>query len=457
MVLIIDDDIAVRISLLLLLQEEGYAAKDMASPREALAFLHHNTPVLIILDLNFSLETSGEEGLRLLQQIRKIHPVVPVILITGWATIDLAVRGMKAGANDFVNKPWNNDHLLQSINTLLNLQERKTERLSRVNLDDRYQFQHIIGEDPGMLDILKTIGHVAATDASVLIMGESGTGKELVAEAIHQNSLRKNKPFVKVNLGGISTTLFESEMFGHVRGAFTDAKADRIGRFEMANKGSIFLDEIGDLDPSSQVKLLRVLQDRTYEVLGSSRSKMVDLRIICATNKDLAELVDRGTFREDLLYRINLITVRLPALRERAGDIPLLVNFFVENLKELYNRPHLTVSRDAMEWLQQLPLPGNIRQLKNLVERTILVTKRDHLDSIDFQSQLEMTGRRRGPTVLPDPGSLTLEEMEIQMISRAMDFHRNRITRVAKSLGITRSALYRRLQKYNIPYDEAAD
>src|SRR5258708_6209520 len=457
MILIIDDDIAVRTSLLLLLQEEGYAAKESSSPNEALAFLHHNTPSLIILDLNFSMETSGEEGLRLLQQIRQLHPAVPVILITGWATIDLAVRGMKTGANDFVNKPWNNDHLLQSINTLLNLQEKKTEKLSRVKLDDRYQFTPIIGEDPGMLDILKTIGHVAATDASVLIMGESGTGKELVAEAIHQNSLRKNKPFVKVNLGGISTTLFESEMFGHVRGAFTDAKTDRVGRFEMANKGSIFLDEIGDLDPGSQVKLLRVLQDRTYEVLGSSRTKMVDVRVICATNRDLTELVDQGVFREDLLYRTNLITIRMPPLRERAGDILLLLNFFVDNLRELYNRPYLTVSRDAMRWLQQLPLPGNIRQLKNLVDRTILVTQKDNLDAGDFQSQLETAGRRKAPASLPEPGSLTLEEVVIQIISRAMDFHRNRITRVAKSLGITRSALYRRLQKYNIPYDEAAD
>jgi DNA-binding NtrC family response regulator len=244
---------------------------------------------------------------------------------------------MKAGANDFINKPWTNEHLLQSINTLLNLQEKKSEKLSRDNLDKRYEFQHIIGQDPGMLAILETIGRVASTDASVLIAGESGTGKELVAEAIHQNSFRSNKPFVKVNLGGISTTLFESEMFGHVRGAFTDARADRTGRFEMANKGSIFLDEIGDLDQSSQVKLLRVLQDRTYEVLGSSRTKTVDVRVICATNRNLNEMIQKGSFREDLLYRINLITIKLPSLRERAGDIPLLVNHFVENLREIYN------------------------------------------------------------------------------------------------------------------------
>ncbi len=457
MILIIDDDLAVRTSLLLLLQKESYASKGVSSPNEAIAWLNHNKPSLIILDLNFSIETSGDEGIKLLNQIRKINPVVPVILITGWATIELAVKGMKAGANDFINKPWSNDYLLQSINTLLNLQEKKTEKLSRKKLDDRYQLQHIIGEHPAMLEILETIGRIASTDASVLIMGESGTGKELVAEAIHQNSLRNNKPFVKVNLGGISTSLFESEMFGHVRGAFTDAKSDRIGRFEMANKGSIFLDEIGDLDHSSQVKLLRVLQDRTYEVLGSSRAKIVDVRIICATNKNLIETVAEGAFREDLLYRINLITIKLPALRDRASDIPLLVNFFVDNLREIYNRPYLSVTPGAMKWLQRLPLPGNIRQLKNLVERTILITKKDHLEESDFQSQLETTVRKKGNMQLPEVGNLTLEEMEIQMINKAMGFHRNRITKVANSLGITRSALYRRLEKYNIPYDEASD
>ena len=457
MILVIDDDKAVRASLLLLLQQEGYAAKDTSSPNEAIAWLNHNTPSLIILDLNFSIETSGDEGIRLLKQVRKMYPAVPVILITGWATIELAVKGMKAGASDFINKPWNNDHLLQSIKTLLNLQNKKTEKLSRVKLDGRYQFQHIIGEDAKMLEILETIGRIAATDASVLIMGESGTGKELIAEAIHQNSLRNNKPFVKVNLGGISTSLFESEMFGHIRGAFTDAKTDRIGRFEIANKGTIFLDEIGDLDHSNQVKLLRVLQDRTYEVLGSSRTKVVDVRVICATNRNLAEMVAEGIFREDLLYRINLITIKLPALRERPADIPLLVNFFVNNLREIYNRPNLSVSPHAMKWLQRLQLPGNIRQLKNLVERTILVTKKDQLDEDDFRPQVEITSVKKGTLQLPEVGNFTLEEMEIQMINKAMDFHKNRISKVAKSLGITRGALYRRLEKYNIPYDEASD
>lgn len=457
MILIIDDDIAVRASLVLLLRGEGYKPLTASSEAEALSALKHHEVSLIILDLNFSIETSGKEGMELLQKIRVMNVAVPVILITGWGTIELAVQGMKLGANDFINKPWSNEHLLQSIKTLLDLQENKSQHHTRKQLDAMYNFQNIIGEDEKMVQLLDTIGRVAATDASVLIMGESGTGKELIAEAIHQNSLRNSKPFIKVNLGGISTSLFESEMFGHVRGAFTDARIDRVGRFEMANKGTIFLDEIGDLDAGSQVKLLRVLQDRTYEVLGSSRTKVVDVRVVSATNRNLDEMVADGTFREDLLYRINLITVKLPALRERPKDIPLLVNFFINNLKEIYNRPSLAVTKDAMKWLQQLTLPGNIRQLKNLVERSVLVSRKDVLDIESFRSQLELSPAKKGSIQLPDVGALTLDEVEILMIKKALEHHNNKISKAASSLGLTRSSLYRRLEKYNIPYDEASD
>lgn len=457
MILVIDDDIAVRTSLLLLLKDEGYDVADCAEPADAIKVLKKSEPELIILDLNFSNDTSGKEGMELLGKIKSINASIPVILITGWASIELAVQGMKAGANDFINKPWNNDHLLQSVKTLLDLKEKGTAHHTRKQLDKTYNFQQIIGEDPKMLDILDTIGRVAGTDASVLIMGESGTGKELIAEAIHENSLRRNKPFIKVNLGGISTSLFESEMFGHVRGAFTDARFDRTGRFEMANKGTIFLDEIGDLDASSQVKLLRVLQDRTYEVLGSSRTKTVDVRVVCATNKNLNEMVSKAAFREDLLYRINLITIYLPALRDRPKDIPLLVNYFINNLKEIYGRPLLSVTPSAMKWLQQLPLPGNIRQLKNMVERTILVSKNNELDIDDFRSQLDLSPVKKGNIQLPGIGTLTLEEVEIEMIKRAMEYHKNRISKAAAALGLTRSALYRRLDKYQIPYDETED
>ncbi|NEU07633.1 sigma-54-dependent Fis family transcriptional regulator [Flavihumibacter sp. R14] len=457
MILIIDDDIAVRTSLVLLLKNEGYEVMSAAGPGEALTITKKYKPELIILDLNFSIDTSGEEGISLLGEIREINPLVPVILITGWGSIELAVKGMKMGASDFINKPWNNEHLLQSVKTSLDLKTPKGKGLSRKELDKQYDFQQIIGEDPRMLEILETIGRVAPTDASILVMGESGTGKELIAEAVHQNSLRRNKPFIKVNLGGISTSLFESEMFGHIRGAFTDARFDRMGRFEMANKGTIFLDETGDLDPGSQVKLLRVLQDRTYEVLGSSRTKTVDVRVVCATNKNLNDLVQKGSFREDLLYRINLITVYLPALRERPGDIPLLSNYFISNLKEIYNRPNLSITPRAMRWLQQLPLPGNIRQLKNLVERSVLVSRNDKLDIADIQAQVELSPAIKGNIQMPGVGAVTLEEMEVQMIKQALSYHHNKISRAAKSLGLTRSSLYRRLDKYAIPYDEAED
>jgi DNA-binding NtrC family response regulator len=457
MILVIDDDIAVRTSLLLLLKSQKYEVTGTETPAEALKIIKSNTPQLIILDLNFSISTSGEEGMVLLAQIKKLEPNIPIILITGWGSINLAVQGMKMGANDFINKPWDNGHLLQSVKTLIDLQVQKEVSLTRKQLDKEYNFQHIIGEDPQMLQILETIGRVAGTDASILIMGESGTGKELIAEAVHQNSLRTNKPFIKVNLGGISTSLFESEMFGHIRGAFTDARFDRAGRFELANKGTIFLDEIGDLDAGSQVKLLRVLQDRTYEVLGSSRTKIVDVRVVCATNKNLNQMVSSSTFREDLLYRINLITITLPALRDRPGDIPLLVNFFINNLKQIYNRPQLTVSKPAMKWLQQLPLPGNIRQLKNLVERSILVSKGNELDIDDFKSQLDQSPKKPGNARVPAVGSITLEEMEIEMIKKAMLYHKNKVAKAATALGLTRSALYRRLDKFEIPYDEAED
>jgi len=457
MILIVDDDIAVRTSLSLLLKNTGNEIVSTDNPVQAFEAVKTQKPELIILDLNFSIGTSGKEGMDLLKKIRDFDAALPIILITGWASIELAVQGMKLGANDFINKPWNNDYVLQSVETLLQLNGKKALSRSRKELDKKYNFKQIIGEDPGLLAILETIGRVASTNASILITGESGTGKELIAEAIHGNSNRMSKPFVKVNLGGISSSLFESEMFGHVRGAFTDARFDRTGRFEMANKGTIFLDEIGDLEASSQVKLLRVLQDRTYEILGSSRTKTVDTRVVCATNKNLNEMVASGLFREDLLYRINLITIHLPALRERPSDIPLLVNFFINNMKEIYNRPDLSISSAAMRWLQQLALPGNIRQLKNLVERTVLISHKNELGIDEFQSQLNLSPLRNEKVKLPGVGTMTLDQMEAEMVKQAMNFHKNRITKAAASLGITRNALYRRLEKYQIPFNETED
>ncbi len=453
MLLIIDDDLAIRTSLALLLKKEGFVVKGAASPQDALKILDIETPELILLDLNFSIETSGEEGMSLLTKIRARYPAVPVVLITGWGSIDLAVQGMKLGAKDFITKPWQNDYLLQSIHTILNLEQPVSDPLIHRKSGSLYRFDHIIGKDPKLLDILETVGRVAATDAPVLITGESGTGKELIAEAVHANSKRKGKPFIKVNLGGISSTLFESELFGHVRGAFTDAKTDRLGRFEMAHQGTIFLDEIGELDLSGQVKLLRVLQERTFEPLGSSKSRRVDVRVICATNRNLEEMVAEGTFREDLYYRINLITVKLPALRERPNDIPLLAGYFINNLKQIYQRPGLKMTKTASQWLRSLVLQGNIRQLKNIVERTVLLSLTDTLDVDDFQQSIQVSGTSSRTGSLPEVGTFTLEEMELQMIRKAMEFHQNKVSKVARSLGITRFALYRRLEKFGISYD----
>ena len=448
-ILIIDDDPAICASLSLLLKQAGHRSSKAFDPEAALKILNEASPDLIIMDMNYSRETTGTEGLKLLGDIKGITQSIPVILITAWGTIDLAVKGMRAGAADFINKPWDNKQLLRSIQTALNLSVQSklnSDSPSRAQLDERYDFGEIIGEDPKLLSLLETVGRVSPTDASTLILGESGTGKELIAEAIHANSNRRDGPFIKVNLGGISSSLFESEMFGHKRGAFTDAKYDRVGRFEKAHKGTIFLDEIGDLDRSSQVKLMRVLQDCTFEVLGSSQTRRVDFRVIAATNRDLDARVSAGEFREDLFYRINLITVHVSALRERKGDVPKLAQYYIEKLKSIYNRPGLELDSAAITWLQNLSWTGNVRELKNLVERTVLVSSNDHLVVKDFATQLQPGAQEHA-----DQGQLgTIEDMEISLIRKAMLLHEKNISKVAESLGLSRAALYRRLEKYGL-------
>ena len=448
MILIIDDDSAVRSSLSFMLKRAGYEVKTAPGPREAMDIVRAEAPALILMDMNFTLSTTGEEGLTLLKQVKVFRPDVPVILMTAWGSIQLAVQGMQAGAFDFITKPWNNAALLQRIETALELTaapkevpEEQTTALNR---------SYIIGKSKGLMEVLNTVARIARTNASVLITGESGTGKELIAEAIHINSQRVKQPFVKVNLGGISQSLFESEMFGHKKGAFTDASADRIGRFEMANKGTIFLDEIGDLDPSCQVKLLRVLQDQTFEVLGDSRPRKVDVRVVSATNADLRKMVSERTFREDLFYRINLITVKLPSLRERREDIPLLARHFADRQAEVNGLPRTDFSADALNFLSRLPYPGNIRDLKNLVERTILVSGKPVLDATDFDAQYL---RHDEPAKVAEGTSfagMTLDEIERQTILQALEQHKGNLSQVAVSLGISRAALYRRLEKYNI-------
>jgi two-component system NtrC family response regulator len=403
------------------------------------------------MDMNFSLTTTGDEGITLLKQVKIFQPETPVILMTAWGSIQLAVKGMQAGAFNFITKPWNNAVLMQYIETALALNNKKKEEELKKEEEGKFDRSHIVGKSKALMDVLATIERISKTNASVLITGESGTGKELIAEAVHRNSPRAKKPFVKVNLGGISQSLFESEMFGHKKGAFTDASSDRVGRFELADKGTIFLDEIGDLDLSCQVKLLRVLQEQTFEVLGDSRPRKVDIRVVSATNADLRQMVQEHTFREDLFYRINLITVHLPALRERRDDIPLLVRHFADLQCQQNGLPKVDFTPEAMKYLQSLPYPGNIRELKNLVERTLLVSGKETLDVDDFKAQ-----NPHSAEAIPSQSldNLTLDELERQRILQALEQYGNNLTQVATSLGLSRPALYRRLEKHNINIKE---
>jgi len=462
-VLIVDDDTSVTTSLGLLLKRHGYLPVPAASQEEALEIVRGRELDVVLQDMNFSRATTGEEGMELLAAIRRLRPGLPVILITAWGSIQLAVDGIKAGASDFITKPWSNAQLLQAVETAISLVAARVDeagemRSTREELDRRGDFRAIIGNDPRFLKLLELVARVAPTDASVLITGESGTGKELVAEALHYNSRRRDRPFVKVNLGGISSTLFESEMFGHVRGAFTDARVDRKGRFEIADGGTIFLDEIGEIDLNAQVKLLRVLQDRSYEVLGSSTTRTVDVRVVSATNRDLGEEVTRGRFREDLLYRLNLIALRLPPLRERRTDIPLLARHFLDMCGRTYRRGALALTERAADWLQAQAWPGNIRQLRQTIERAVLVLDGDRLDVSDLRALAELESRdvrgSGGAGGLPSPGSMTLDEMEKAMIVACMRHYEGNVTRVAEALGLSRAALYRRFEKYGLDLHE---
>lgn len=441
MILIVDDDDAVRLSLRLLLTRNGYTTAEAATPREAVDIIRATAPQLVMLDMNYSRSTTGEEGLTLLKQIKVFRPETPVILMTAWGNIPLAVEGIHAGAFDFVTKPWDNASLLQRVKVALELNSPRPEDTEATTFDRSF----IIGRSPVLLNVLDTIERIAATDAPVLIMGENGTGKELIAEAIHRNSRRASRPMVKVNLGGIAPSLFESEMFGHKKGAFTGAVTDREGRFAVADGSTIFLDEIGELDLNCQVKLLRVLQEHTFEVLGDSRPRRSDVRVVCATNADLPVMVRERTFREDLFYRINLITVTLPPLRERKEDIPLLVDHIVSNHCRTVGRELPEITPDALEFLSGLPYPGNIRELKNFVERTLLVTPSDRLDKRDFQAQY--TGEIPS---FATAAKTTLESAERTNIEMAIAKSGGNLSRAAAMLGISRQSLYRRLDKYGI-------
>lgn len=457
MILIVDDDPAVLHSLELLLKQSGFKTRGAATPAEAREHLDQSDLELVLQDMNFSRQTSGEEGLDLLTEIKSKRPDLPVILITAWGSIDLAVKGMKAGAADFVTKPWQNERVVGSVKTALNLVASGIRNgtppcPTRDELDEHYDFGGIIGQDPAFLRVLDLAGRVAATDASVLITGDSGTGKEEMAAAIHRNSPRKDRPFVKVNLGGMSTTLFDSEMFGHVKGAFTDAQRDRTGRLASAHTGTILLDEIGELDLRSQVKLLRVLQDRTYEVLGSSETQHLDIRVISATNRDLNAAIAEGSFREDLLYRINLITLHLPSLVDRPADIPLLANHFLARAAAAYgkDRRPVKIAPRALRWLRAQAWPGNVRQLAHFLARAVLIAGEGTVDAETCEQVAVMDRTMSEQSTLPPVGTMTVDEIEKAMIEKSLRHHDGNLSRTAESLGLSRAALYRRLEKYRI-------
>lgn len=441
MILIVDDDPAIRASLSLLLSHAGHDHKAVATPAEAMDEIRRGLPDVVMLDMNFSRFTTGEEGLTLLRQMKIFAPDLPIILMTAWGSIELAVAGMKLGAFDFITKPWDNRQILKTISTALELSGKHEDKAD----DGQSTFDRcgIIGRDPVLSGVLDTVARIAPTNASVLITGESGTGKEMIAEAIHRNSPRRNKPFVKVNLGGMSQSLFESEMFGHVKGAFTDAVTDRIGRFAAADGGTIFLDEIGELDLSCQVKLLRVLQEQRFEPLGSSTTRKVDVRVVCATNADLPAMVADRTFREDLFYRINLVTLQLPPLRHRRGDIATLTSHFAKLAAANYGVDKPLIDQSVIDFLASRQFPGNLRELKNLIERVMLVSGAKTLTAADFEKVAT-------PVMTSLAQQSSLEESERARIIEVLRHCNGNISRAATELGISRQALYRRIEKFDL-------
>jgi len=449
-ILIADDDEDIRLALALLLSGENYRTIEADSPKSTVITANQQRPDLILLDMNFSLDTtSGQEGLEILSQLKPLN--IPVILITAWSCVELAVTGLQQGAADFIEKPWNKHKLLNSIG----------QQLERASLAQQNQgFRQLlatpnsrpwIAQSPAMQGIEQLISQVAPTDANILILGENGTGKSQLAERIHQLSNRSQQPMISVNMAAIPDNLFESELFGHQKGAFTDAKQARTGRFTLADGGSLFLDEIGTLPANLQPKLLRVLETGQFEVLGSSHTQSANVRLISATNADLTQLVKDGQFRQDLLYRLNTLVVNLPSLRQRNDDIEPLALHFISHFAAKYHKHTPKLCPAALAQLQQHPWPGNIRQLSHTLERAVLMC----IDSeiTDLQHCLEPhTDANEQQSDGPLPMQ-TLDQTEIKLINQAIDQTDGQIIEAAKLLGISRSALYRRMEKYQIDHD----
>jgi DNA-binding NtrC family response regulator len=448
-VLIADDQQDIVEALRLLLKAEGYRIVTAHVPEGVMAQLERHPVDAALIDLNYTRDTtSGREGLDLLSRIRAHDPTLPVIVMTAWGSVDKAVEAMRLGARDFIEKPWDNARLLTTLRTQVELARalRVANRLEQENRHLRKEgFPELIAEAQVMRPILQIMERIAPSDANVLITGEHGTGKEVVARWIHAASKRPDKPLIIVNAGGLPEGVFESEVFGHVKGAFTDAKADRVGRFELADGGTLFLDEIANIGLPQQSRLLRVLQTGELERVGSSRTRRVDVRVISATNADLREEVDAGRFREDLLFRLNTIEIHLPRLRDRREDILPLAQHFLRRYSQRYGRPRVGFSEDAVQALLTYEWPGNVRELDHAVERAVLLSQAEVVDVWDL-SLARIPGRE-----LPiDAGPKSLDEMERDAIRDALDRFDGNVSLAAKALGLSRSALYRRLQRHGL-------
>ena len=451
-VLIIDDDEGVLHTAKVILKPYFTAVKTFNSPHDLPDYLKRHHVDVLVLDMNFSRGvTSGQEGLDWLNKIRKTDPGLHILVNTAYGDIDIAVKAMKAGAVDFLTKPWEKEKLLSTVLSIFELSQSKKElsqlrnKTKILNQDLNRQYDNIIGHSEAMQQIFRTIDKIAVTDANVLILGENGTGKELIARAIHQRSTRHKESFIKVDLGAITESLFSSELFGHVKGAFTDAKESRAGRFEIASGGSLFLDEIGNISAAMQAKLLTALQQREIVRVGANRPVRIDIRLICATNRDIYEMVARNTFRQDLLYRINTVEINLPPLRERKEDIPLLADHYLKQYAGKYQKERLQISQNTLDKLVAYDWPGNIRELQHAVERAVIMCNNHRLLPSDFLLKSAEAGRQKS---LPD--TLNIELLEKNAIETAIALAEGNLTRASEELGIGRTTLYRKMRRYGI-------
>jgi DNA-binding NtrC family response regulator len=448
-VLIADDQPEVLKALSFICSAEGYQTVTVNSPAAVLTKLGNEDFDVVLIDMNYRQDiATGKDGLDLLKQIRGIDSSIPVVVMTAYASIQLAVEAVRLGANDFLQKPWENERLISILRTQFALREalRGKERLEAENSalrSSQVPSTESVATSPAMQQVREMVEQVAPSDANVMITGENGTGKGVIARMLHQSSLRSAQPLITVNMGGLPEGVFESEMFGHVKGAFTDARADRAGRFELADNGTLFLDEIANLTATQQSKLLRVLETGEFERVGSSKTRRADVRILSATNADLEKEIETGKFREDLFFRLNTIQIHLPALRERIEDIAFLAQEFLTELRQRYRKHIHGFHPDAITALKAYAWPGNVRELRHVMERAVLLTRTDLIQSSDL-------GIRGAPTKTPQLEEMNLEAAELFLINRALSRNNGNALLAAKDLGLSRSAFYRRLQKFGI-------